>query len=919
MRPADYGQFCETDPVFYDRPGSDESAADLYPPAVRPVPAGWERSRDTVWVYLHPAGTTLPDQGWKVHVSGSLDEAPEIIETVLEFCRTERISAKFLAGREIVLKANSKYAPRGSSGKLLTLYPRDQDELRRLLDGLTPLLAGRQGPYILSDLRWHDSLLYVRYGAFRQLYCLDEQGRTVPALRDATGTLVPDLRRPVFSVPEWVEVPDFLAEQIAARGRQGAPEDFPYDIERALHFSNGGGVYKARDRRDGRVVVLREARPLAGLDQHGADAVQRLHREGDMLRRLAGLDFVPRLFEHLKVWEHEYLVEEFIEGEKLERYLFTGRHPLLRAEPDEAALAEYTATALDFAEQLTTMLRTLHEQHGIAFGDLHPGNVMVRPDGRLALVDFELAFDLDGGTPPGFGAPGFISPAARTGRSVDDYALACMRLFLFLPLTFLIELDSAKAAQLARAAADRFGLPAGWAEDLVRDLSAATGGTLPPGATASAGAPADSGTGAGTGTGIHTGTGTGIHTGTGTGIDSGIGTGTGAGIDSGTGAGRAPVVPHTAVVPSTAAGPSPAVDRRRVMDDLAEGILAAATPERADRLYPGDPEQFDRAGVDLAHGASGVIHALATTGYPVPEEHVDWLLRAARDRKVVRPGLYDGLHGAALALDQVGRAEEARDVLDRARELTRHRRRLGVFGADLSGGLAGIGLNLLHFADRHADPALAEEALAIGEEFAAPGGPPLGKGRVGLLHGGSGVALFLVRLHEHTGDPRWLDLAGGALARDLASSRLDEKGLLLTQDNQSTAYLGSGSAGAAIAVRALLRHRPDARLAEAVEQLDRACAAEFFLMPGLFEGRAGLICSLAAGDHPQLRPQVERLAWHLVRHRDRAAVPGRQLYRLSTDLATGSAGVLLALHAASTGNGGTALPLLDHRGTPSPR
>ncbi|WP_162002603.1 class III lanthionine synthetase LanKC [Streptomyces sp. CB01881] len=870
MRPADYGQFCETDPVFYDQPGSGDDAADLYPPATRPVPEGWERSRDTVWVYLHPEGTTLPDQGWKVHVSGSLDEAPEIIETVLEFCRTERISAKFLAGRETVLKANSKYAPRGSSGKLLTLYPRDPDELRRLLDGLTPLLAGRQGPYILSDLRWRESLLYLRYGAFRQLYCLDEQGRTVSALRDATGTLVPDLRRPVFSVPEWVEIPDFLAEQIAARGRQAAPEDFPYDIERALHFSNGGGVYKARDRRDGRTVVLREARPLAGLDQHGADAVQRLHREADMLRRLAGLDFVPQLFDHLKVWEHEYLVEEFIDGEKLERYLFTGRHPLLRAEPTEAALAEYAATALDFAGQLTAMLRTLHG-HGVAFGDLHPGNVMVRPDGRLALVDFELAFDLDGGTPPGFGAPGFISPAARTGKSIDDYALACMRLFLFLPLTFLIELDSGKAAQLAEAAADRFGLPAGWAAELVRDLSAATGGTLPPGAAER----------------------------------TGVGGGTGS--SAGTSPGRPLPVPTT-----------PA-DRRRVMDELAEGILAAATPARTDRLYPGDPEQFNRAGIDLAHGASGVIHALATVGYPVPKEHVDWLLRAARDPKVVRPGLYDGLHGAALALDQVGCEAEAMDVLARARKLTGHRRQLGVFGADLAGGLAGIGLNLLHFADRHADPGLAEEALAIGEEFAAPGGPPLGKGRVGLLHGGSGVALFLVRLYEHTGQERWLDLAEGALARDLASTRLDEKGLLLTQDNQSTAYLGSGSAGAVIAVRALLRHRPDPRFAEAAEQLDRACAAEFFLMPGLFEGRAGLICALATGDSPHLDHQVDRLSWHLVRHQDRVAVPGQQLYRLSTDLATGAAGVLLALHAASTRKGVSALPLLDHRGTPSSR
>ncbi|MEE1783795.1 class III lanthionine synthetase LanKC [Streptomyces sp. SP17BM10] len=881
MRPSDYEPYCQVDQVFYDDPAVRDDAGELYPAAVGPVPPGWRRSRDGVWVYLHPEGVTLPEQGWKVHVSGALDEAPQIIDTVIGFCRDERVSVKFLASPEIVLKANSKYAPRGSSGKLLTLYPLDEQELRRVLEGLEPLLKGRRGPYILSDLRWRDSLLFVRYGAFRQLYCLDAQGRTVSALRDADGRLVPDLRRPVFSVPQWVEVPAFLAAQIEARAlEQGAPEEFPYTIERALHFSNGGGVYKARDRRDGRLVVLREARPLAGLDQHGADAVVRLHRERDMLRRLDGLDFVPRLYEHRVVWEHEYLVEEFVEGEKLERFLFTGRHPLLDGDAGPERIAEYTAQALDFAEQLAAMLRTLHER-GVAFGDLHPGNVMVRPDGRLALVDFELAFDLADGVPPAFGAPGFISPAARSGTAVDEYALACLRLFLFLPLTFLIELDSAKAGHLARAAAERFALPDGWAQELVARLAAATGGALPAGRVELATRADGAGAGAGA-------------------------AGTRA-VDTGaTGTGAAAVLP---------ALDDPA-GVRRVMDDLAEGILAAATPHRTDRLYPGDPEQFARAGVDLAHGASGVLYALAEAGYPVPGEHVEWLLRAARDPKVVRPGLYDGLHGAALALERMGRRDDALDVLRRAGTLREVRSGLGVLGADLASGLAGIGLNLLHFADRCADPSLAEEAVTVAGVLTGPEAPALGRGRVGLLHGGSGVALFLVRLFEHTGEARWLQAAEAALARDLATARLDGKGLLLTEDDRATAYLGAGSAGAAVAARALLRHRDDPRLAEAVEQAERACAAEFVLMPGLFEGRAGLICALAGSSSPQVRGQaarqVERLAWHLVRHEGRAAVPGHQLFRLSTDLATGSAGVLLALHAASNPKG-TALPLLDHR------
>ncbi|MFI9202550.1 class III lanthionine synthetase LanKC [Streptomyces sp. NPDC053048] len=872
MRPSDYEPYCQADPVFYDDPGRLADTETLYPQALEPLPDGWDRSRDSVWVYLHPEGMTLPEQGWKVHVSSTPDEAPDVIGAVLGFCYREGVSVKFLRSRTAVLNANSKYAPRGSSGKLVTVYPRDEAELQRVLHGLSPVLAGRRGPYILSDLRWHDGPLYVRYGAFRQMYCLDEQGRTVPALRDPEGRLVPDLRRPVFSVPSWTDVPGFLAEQVTARSVP-RPEDFPYRIERALHFSNGGGVYKARDSRDGRTVVLREARPMAGLDQAGTDAVERLHRERDMLLRLDGLDFVPRLHEHVTLWEHEYLVEEFIEGEKLERHLFAGRHPLLGGEPDAAALAEYAAQALDFTDQLDRMINTLHEQ-GVAFGDLHPGNVIVRPDGRLALVDFELSFDLATGTPPAMGAPGFVSPAARTGTSVDRYALACMRLFLFIPLSFLVELDSAKAEHLAQAAQELFRLPDGFASDTVRALHEASGGRIPVGRTA--------------GTGRK---------------------------------GRALFVPD---------GASPD-DWHRVMDELAEGILATATPEREDRLYPGDPEQFAaQGGVNLLHGASGVLYALAETGYPVPDEHVEWLLWACGTASHVRPGLYDGLHGVAFTLDRLGLPDLAGEVLERARKVTGQRRELGVLGHDLAGGLAGIGLGLLHFADRHGDGALADEAVAAGRalarEAATYDGTRPGPRRSGLLHGGSGRALFLTRLHEHTGEDHWLDLASAALSRDLRGGRVDGKGMLLVEDGRATTYLGNGSAGAAVAARALLRHRPDdPRLTEALPLLDRACAAQFLLMPGLFHGRAGLVWALAqaataetpgsggtwAGE--QLDGQLTRLAWHLVRHQDRVAFPGHQLYRLSTDLATGSAGILLALHAALTRKG-TPLPLLDHRG-----
>jgi hypothetical protein len=60
---------------------------------------------------------------------------------------------------------------------------------------------------------------------------------------------------------------------------------------------------------------------------------------------------------------------------------------------------------------------------------------------------------------------------------------------------------------------------------------------------------------------------------------------------------------------------------------------------------------------------------------------------------------------------------------------------------------------------------------------------------------------------------------------------------------------------------------------------------------------------------PDALEQLRRLGWHAVGHRGLLAFPGDRLHRLSADLATGSAGVLLALGAV-LGQGPAHLPFL---------
>jgi len=240
--------------------------------------------------------------------------------------------------------------------------------------------------------------------------------------------------------------------------------------------------------------------------------------------------------------------------------------------------------------------------------------------------------------------------------------------------------------------------------------------------------------------------------------------------------------------------------------------------------------------------------------------------------------------------------------------------------AHLMGGRAGIGLNLLHFAQTTGDEGLRTDAVRAGDELAdlLHGDSHLHtptKG--GLLRGMTGPALLFLRLYEDTDDSRYLDQARAALQRDLARGVILADGTFpLLEGSRYLVYPDGGSSGVALVAHEYLRHRDDPELAAMVAAVRRSCRVQWIRQPGLFLGRAGIIATLAqlgvAEDAPVIRDHVRRLAWHAQTHRGHLAFPGAQMLRLSMDLATGSAGVLLALSAA-LGESAPVLPYLDRR------
>ncbi|MFE2923868.1 class III lanthionine synthetase LanKC [Streptomyces goshikiensis] len=858
-----YEAYTFADPLFYESPRR-WGAQEEFEAATRPLPAGWERGDLEMWSVVRPAGVVLPDQGWKIHVSSCAADAEAVLETLHAYCLSERVTFKFLRGLPILQVQNSKYAPRGSSGKFCTVYPVDDAELERCLDGLGTLLAGRHGPYILSDARWEQGPLYLRYGGFVERHCRDAAGERVLALAGPDGALVPDVRGAGFSVPDWAPVPDCIAPAVAARRATRGP-DLPYTVERVLHFSNAGGVYLARRADGDPPVVLKEARPYAGLDQRGVDAVTRLRHEHEVLTRLAGIPGVPALpggdpavpgeQSLFSVWEHEFLAQEHIEGQSLSQWL-TGHYPLIHPDPDPRTVAEYTHEALGLVERIERTLAAIHAR-GIVFGDLHPRNLIVRPDGEMCFIDFELASPADAFVRPALGAAGFTAPAGYSGSDIDHYGLAAIRLWLFLPLVQLTALDPAKADELADVIERRFPVPAGYTEP-IRRMIAAPPAPAPPA----------------------------IRT-----------------ARPGIGHGREAA--HALLTATPADWP-------RLRDSLAEGIAAMATPDRTDRLFPGDVAQFRHGGLGIAHGAAGVLYALHTTGAEVREEHVRWLVDASRTR-ITAPGLYFGGHGVAHVLDLLGEREAALTLL-RSLEAVREEST----GPSLATGAPGISLTLLHFASVTGEARLLDEALALAQGAAdtlEKNGRTDGRRPAGLLAGASGAALALIRLYEHTGDGALLERARTLLELDLDRCLTVADGTTQVVDGRRVLpYVETGSAGIGLVLNALLAHLPDSPAASYEASIRRAAEPEFIIQPGLFNGRAGLIGYLAltaaradarhtGPGHTEALLDRHRalLALHQITYQGHLAFPGDQLLRLSADLATGSAGVLLALGTALGG------------------
>lgn len=182
-------------------------------------------------------------------------------------------------------------------------------------------------------------------------------------------------------------------------------------------------VYKAEDTQQSNHLVAIKAVTLRDLKPHEMiEATDAFNREMLVLSDL-NHSCLPHIYDHFSETECWYMVMDFIEGITLEKYLN-------KRQDGQIPVGE----VLEIGIALCTVLEYLHtRQPAIIFRDLKPANVMLKPDGHLALIDFGIARQFKPGqakdTIP-FGSPGYAPPEqygkAQTTPRTDIYSLGVM-------------------------------------------------------------------------------------------------------------------------------------------------------------------------------------------------------------------------------------------------------------------------------------------------------------------------------------------------------------------------------------------------------------------------------------------------------------------------------------------------------------
>ena len=158
-----------------------------------------------------------------------------------------------------------------------------------------------------------------------------------------------------------------------------------YEIIAPLGAGGMGAVYRAKDLNMNRVVAVKEHLPDPNASpQTLAQARAQFQREAQILGALSHAN-LANVYDFFSFGANEYIVMELIEGQSLEQIVQQ------YGSVNEGAVRAWALQVLD-------ALNYVHAQN-VIHRDIKPANIILKPDGKVVLVDFGLVKLIDPNNP----------------------------------------------------------------------------------------------------------------------------------------------------------------------------------------------------------------------------------------------------------------------------------------------------------------------------------------------------------------------------------------------------------------------------------------------------------------------------------------------------------------------------------------
>ena len=831
--------FSYTDLLFYEPFEKKYKAGKEFILLVREkLPKEWSLEREGLWVYVTPPTYTFPPQGWKIHISATPYNAISILKHSTEVLISQDTAFKFIVDSKVFQLINDKNWSRGSSGKFITVYPKDEEHFKQVIEALYKVLKNEKGPYILSDKRYKDcKVLYYRYGGIERLYRLNILGIKELGILTPKGEFYKDERKPYYDPPPWVEDP-FSFDDEEPPLDDLFLKDGRYLIKSALHFSNSGGVYLAEDRFEGVDVVIKEARPYTSYTAEGEDAVTRLRKEFSVLKEIEAWGFTPKPIDLFQDWEHLFLVEEYIEGKDL-RVVSLENSPLIKTKPRFDDSERFLEIFKKIFTQVVIFLRRFHKA-GYVFGDLSPVNILIENNYGVRIIDLESAFK-KGSRPTFLSTPSFSSE--DFSQRGDLMALGAIMMYFIMPILAVRDIKK----DIFYGPLDEMIDDLGWSREIAQMIRK-------------------------TAEGVAT-------------YDYILEVLRKAEVERS---------PNFKTKPYTQ-------DHLKDFTDKMYDFLLSAMRYEEDILIPTDPFAYLTNGLSLGFGAAGVLYAIKKSGYEIPKKALRWFTdRVVRiNSEDFPPGLLTGLAGISWVSWELGYhdlAEKSLKLANSHRLLFEHP---SYYYGAAGVGLANLFLYLKTQKDNYLSEAIRIADVLLSSAHGDKIGLHWkydGTTYIGLGYGQSGIAIFFLRLYQITGNKKFLHAGRRALEYDLSTGKEIEEGVISYKESLDDVtvepYVEVGTAGI---IKVALRYGLD------VDNLIPDIVRKYAVFPSLIFGLSGLVDTLVDLSIYRKNknyiymtniPLSGIMSLFPINVDGKLAFPGEGLFRVSCDYATGVAGIM---------------------------